>query len=99
MGFKKICLFALHKDWSNADFALHMEGSHADSAPHMKLRHCFRDKKLQKLQFLLIFKIICLKPTLGVYMTNVTKFENTNKIMKNYLNNVLSFKSHYEHWV
>ena len=44
---------APHMEGNNADFALHKEGSYADFAPHMEQRHRLRDRKIQKLLFLL----------------------------------------------
>ena len=76
----KVCKFAPHMDESNADFAPHMEGRHADFAPHMEQRHSFRDQKIAKTAIFANFQRELFKTTniLGVYMTYVTIFDNTN---------------------
>ena len=67
-------------DGSSADFASHIEGSHADFAPHMERRISFRDKKMAKIAISANKKNIFFQTTyiLGVYMTYVTTFGNTN---------------------
>ena len=65
---------------SNADFAPHMEGSHADFAPHMERRRSFRDQIIAKTACFANVHRELFKTTniLGVYMTYVTTFDNTN---------------------
>ena len=84
----KVCKFAPHMDGSYADFAPDMEGIHADFAPHMERRHCFRDQIKAKTASFANFQRELLKITnfLGVYMTYVTTFDNTNILRESTFN-------------
>ena len=72
---------------SNEDFNLHMDGRHADFAPYMERRHSFRDQIIATAIFA-NFQRKLLKTTniLGVYITYVTTFENTNILMESIFN-------------
>ena len=67
-------------DGSNTNFALNIEGSHADLAPHMERRHSFKDQIIAKTESFSNIQRELFKTTniLGVYMTYVTTFKNTN---------------------
>ena len=76
----KVCIAPIHVQSKVCQFAPHMDASHADFAQHMEWRHSFRDQKMLKLQFLLLFKkrFFQTNYNLEVFMAYVTIFEKKN---------------------